>query len=167
MAIVEKFLASVEVGDSANKLRSATVRVGATDARAYIAAADQTARAATKVGLLLASLLDMTAAHATQHYKKWSLQSDFVNDAFIFQDEADKIYNSNAWKVTYNTTNAGIPARESMYIPQRSPDVTTIGIVAQPGDDEYDDLETQLLDSGLSSFGTAITDLLSVTANDL
>lgn len=167
MAIVEKFIASVEVGDSANKLRSGSVRVSPTDARAYIAAANQAARDATKVGLLLSSLLDMTAAHATDHYKKWSVQSDFVNDAFSYQPDTDKIYNSNAWKVTYSTTNAGIPATESMYIPMRNPDVNTIGIVAQPGDAEYDDLVTQLLDTGLSSFGTPITAVLSITANDL
>jgi len=167
MAIQEKFIASVEVGDSANKLRSASVRVGATDGRAYVAAANQAARDATKVGLLLSSLLDMTAAHATDHYKKWSIQVDFVNDAFSYQPDDDKIFNSNAWKVTYATTNAGLPVKESMYIPMRSPDVTTVGIVAQPGDAEYDDLETQLLDTGLSSYGTAITALQSVTANDI
>jgi hypothetical protein len=167
MAEVEKFIASVEVGDSANKLRSASARVGATDARAYVAAANAAARLATKVGLLLVSLLDMTAAHATDHWKKWALQSDFLNDAFTFEADDAQIYNSNAWKVTYSTTNAGVPAKESIYIPMRNPSVDTVGIVAQPGDAEYDDLVTQLLDTGLSSFGTAITAVLSVTANDL
>jgi len=71
MAIVEQFLASLQLGDSSKgSLASGTMRVSATDARAYIAAADQTARDATKVGLLLDSFIDVTRAAGTNGYKK-------------------------------------------------------------------------------------------------
>lgn len=166
MAIVEKFIASVEVGDSNSKLASASMRVGAVDGRAYVAAAGQAARDATQVGALLTAALDMTAAHGTNHYKKWSIQCDFVNDAFTYQPDDDAIFNSNKWKVTYSTTNNGIPAKESIYIPQRSPDVPTVGVDATLDAAPTDEYIAELIDTGLSSYGTAITAVLEIVAND-
>jgi len=170
MAIVEQFLASLQLGDSSKgSLASGTMRVSATDARAYIAAADQTARDATKVGLLLDSFIDVTRAAGTQGYKKWSVESNFINDAFARPDKDDAIYNSNKWKVTYQTTNGGLPVIESMYIPQYL--ITGVvmdadGISADLEDEPMANLEVQILDTGLSSYGTAITSLLSVQRND-
>jgi len=170
MAIVEQFLASLQVGDSSKgSLASGTVRVSAVDARAYLAAADQTARDATKVGLLLDSMIDVTRAAATNGYKKWSVESNFINDAFARPSKDDAIYNSNMWKVTFNTTNAGLPVIDTIYIPQYL--VTGVvmgddGISADLADAPIANLIVQLLDTGLSKYGTAITSVISVQRND-
>jgi len=68
MAIVEVGIASFQVGDSAKKLASGSFYVTAAKARLYIAAADQTARDATAVGLLLTTALSITrASRVTPH----------------------------------------------------------------------------------------------------
>jgi len=169
MAIVEKFIASVEVGDSANHLRSASVRVSPADGRAYIAAAGQAARDLTDVGLLLIASLNMTAAEGTDHYKKWSVQSDFINDAFEYPEPDDGIYISNRWKVTGKTTNAGFPALDSFYLPEYL--ITGVvmesdGISASLTDAPVDNLVTQILDTALSKYNTAFTEVLSIQRND-
>ena len=167
MAIVEKFIASVEVGDSASKLASASIRVGAGDARAYVAAANQAARDATDVGILLLAALDVTEVQATNHYKKWSMQCDFVNDGFTYFAETDHIFNSNKLKVTYSTTNGGIPAKESLYIPMRYSSLTYNGVNVVMNDGaEMEAFLDALIANGLSSYGSAILDVLSVTVND-
>ena len=66
MAIVTQYIASVQVWDSARKLGSASFYVSETDAKAYAAAADSAARAASKVGLLLNSALKGKGAMAAQ-----------------------------------------------------------------------------------------------------
>lgn len=168
MAIVEKFIASVEVGDSASKLRSASIRVAPADARAYVAAANQAARAATDVGVLLAAALDITEVQATDHYKKWSMQCDFVNDAFTYFPNTDHVFNSNALKVTYSTTNNGVPAKESIYIPMRYSGLVYDGVTLDMNDGaELEAFCDALVAQGLSTYGSAILDVLSVTANDI
>jgi len=169
MAIVEQFLASLQVGDSATKLGSGSVRVSAVDARAYLAAADQTARDATKVGLLLDSFIDVTRAAATQTYRKYSVEANFINDAFVYPAEDAGVYISNKWKVTGTTTNNGLPAVDSFYIPEYA--VTGIGmesdgISADLGDTEMANLVVQVLDTALSKYGTAFTSVISVQRND-
>ena len=170
MAIQEVFYASVQVGGSAanQRLASASVRVGAIDARAYIAAADQTARDATKVGLLLDSLIDMTIAAGSNAYKMWRLDSQFINDAYAPPAANDDVYNSNKWKVTYMTTNGGLPVKESFYIPQRETgfEMESNGVNVVLTDTEAANLITQLLDTGISSYGTAITSVVEIVAND-
>lgn len=168
MAIVEKFIASVEVGDSASKLRSFSVRVSAADARAYVAAANQAARDATDVGVLLLAALDVTENQALDHYKKWSMQCDFVNNAFTYFAETDHIFNSNALKVTYSTTNNGVPAKESIYVPMRYSSLTYNGVNIVMNDGaEAEAFCDALIAQGLSSYGSAILDVLSITANDI
>jgi hypothetical protein len=169
MAIVVRGIASVEVGDSAGKLASASQRVSEADTKLYVAAANQAARDATDVGLLLITMLDMTAAHGSNHYKKWGIDLAYINDAFTYQDKDDQIYNSNKLKVTYQTTNGGIPTRESVYIPQRRGDFTMaddgVSVVIGTSGPAFDYV-TDLVATGLSSFGTAITSVESITVND-
>ena len=169
MAIVEQFFASVQVGDSAQRLGSAGgVRVSPTDARAYVAAADQTARDATKVGLLLDSLLDGMEAAGSQTYKMWRLDSYFVNDAFVFPAAGADVYNSNRYKVTGTTTNAGIPALDSFYVPQRNVAwlMESNGINVDLTDTEPANLIVQVLDTALSKYGTAFSAVTEITVND-
>jgi len=171
MAIVEKFIASLQIGASNQKLGSVSQRVAPVDARAYIAAADQTARDATKVGLLLDSLIDITIAAGTNIYKKWSLESEFLNDAFAFAPKDGDVYKSQGLKVTYQTTNAGIPTVESVYVWFRRTDYVMdsdgVSVVIDGGDNvAIENYIAQLVDTGLSSFGTAITAVHSITVND-
>ena len=170
MAIVEQFLASVQVGDSSKgSLASGSVRVSPADARLYIAAVGQAARDATDVGLLLDAMIDVTRAAGTNGYKKWSVECNFINDTFTRPSKDDAIYNSNAWKVTFNTTNNGLPVIDTIYIPQYLvADVVmdADGISADLEDPPIDNLVTQMVATGLSKYGTAITSVLSVQRND-
>lgn len=168
MSIVLQYFASVQVGDSKGLFASASVRVGETDAKAYVAAADQNARDATKVGLLLDSLLDGTVAAGSQAYKMYRLDAQYINDAFAFPDVDDNTYNNNRWKVTVQTTNAGIPARDSFTIPQRNEAwlMESNGINVDLTDTEPENLCTQVVDTMLSKYGTAVTAVLEITAND-
>lgn len=169
MAIVEQFIASLQVGDSAEKFSSGSVRVGAVDARAYIAAADQTARDATKVGLLLDAFIDVTRAAGTNGYKKWSLECNFINDSYAAPADDAGIYNSNKWKVTGQTTNNGLPAVDTFYLPQYL--ITGVvmesdGISADLTDEPMANLVTQIVDTALSKYGTAFTSVISIQRND-
>lgn len=169
MAIVEQFLASLQVGDSATKLGSGSVRVSPTDARAYIAAADQTARDATKVGLLLDSFIDVTRAVATQTYRKYSVECNFINDAFVYPAEDAGVYISNKWKVTGATTNNGLPAVDTFYIPEylvTGVEMESDGISADLDEEPMANLVVQVLDTALSKYGTAFTSVISVQRND-
>lgn len=171
MAIVEQFIASLQIGGSNGRLGSVSQRVGATDARAYIAAADQTARDATKVGLLLDSLLDITIAEATNIYKKYALECNFINDAFAYAPKDGDVYKSQALKVTYRTTNAGIPVTESNYVYFRRTDyvMESDGVnvdISSGANADVENYIAQLIDTGLSSYGTAITSVESITVND-
>jgi len=169
MAVVEQFIASLQVGDSASHFGSASVRVSPTDARAFLAAADQTARDATKVGLLLDSFIDVTRAAATNYWKKQSVEANFINDTFVYPDEDLAIYRSNKWKVTGNTTNNSLPAIDTFYIPEYL--VTGVvmesdGISANLDDEPIANLVVQILDTALSKYGTAFTEILSIQRND-
>jgi len=169
MAIVERFMARLQIGGSNGRLASTSQAVGATDARAYIAAANQAARDATKVGLLLDSLIDMTLAEGSNYYKEWGLDSSFINDAFAYPAADADIYASNKFKVTYATTNASLPVIESVYISFRADDVEMesdgIHVVLEDGG-KVANYVTQLLDTGISSYQTAITAVNSITVND-
>jgi len=170
MAIVERFIASVEIWDSAKKLGSYSQYVGAADARAYIAAANQGARDATDVGILLLAGLAMTEASvANNHYKKWSVQCDFVNDAALPAIALDADFRTNRYKVTYVTTNGGIPTVESVYIPMRNDGlaVAADGISLDLSAGAADTFRDNLILTGLSSYGTAITAVNSITKNDI
>jgi hypothetical protein len=171
MAIVEKFLASLQIGGSNQRLGSTTFRVSPADARAYEAAADQAARDATKVGLLLTSMLNISIAKSTNIYKKYGLESDFINGSFAYAPKDGDVYKSQALKVTYQTTNAGLPVIESQPFYFRRTDYVMApngtSILLTGGDNpDIEDFIAQLIDTGLSSYGTAITAVDSITVND-
>jgi len=169
MAIVEQFIASVQVGDSATKLGSGSIRVGAVDARAYVAAANQAARDATKVGLLLDAFIDVTRAAGTNYYRKWCVECNFINDAFEYPDTDQAIYISNKWKVTGKTTNGGLPVIDTFYLPEYL--ITGVvmesdGISADLTDEPMANLVVQILDTALSKYNSAFTEILSIQRND-
>jgi len=171
MAEVEKFIASLQIGASNQKLGSISQRVSPTDARAYIAAADAAARAATKVGLLLDGMIDITIAAGTNIWKRWAVESEFLNGSFAYAPKDGDVYKSQALKVTYQTTNAGIPVIESTYVYFRRTDYIMapdgVSVLIDTGDNtEIENYIAQLIDTGLSSFGTAITAVDSITVND-
>lgn len=171
MAIVEVYTASLQIGGSNGRLGSCSQRVGATDARAYVAAADQSARDATKVGLLLDSLIDITLAEGTNIYKRYALECSYVNDQFAYAPKDGDVYKSQALKVTYTTTSGGLPVTESNYVYFRRTDyvMESDGVTVNITDGVNTDVEnyiTQLVDTGISSFNTPITAVLSITVND-
>lgn len=169
MAETATYIASVQVGDSAKKLGSASFIVSAADAKAYIAAADATARAATDVGLLLDAALDITRASLVSGWKKWSIQADFLNTAFEYPVPDDGIYISNKWKVTFSTTNAGIPAIDTVYVPEylvTGVVMSSDGISADLTDAPMDAFVAAFEATALSKYRTAVTAVLSVERND-
>jgi len=169
MAIVEVGIASFQVGDSAKKLASGSFYVTAAKARLYIAAADQTARDATAVGLLLSTALSITRAAATNQYKKWACGIDFLNDAYAPPAIDAGIYNSNKWKVTGNTTNAGVPAIDTVYVPEyliTGVVMASDGISADLTDAPVSAFVTQFIASALSKYYTAFTSVISIQRND-
>lgn len=169
MAEVPTYIASVQFGDSAKRLGSASFIVSAADAQAYIAAANAAARLATDVGVLLDRAVKITRATGQNYWKKYSLQADFINDAFLYPGAEDGIYITNRWKVTFSTTNAGIPAVDSLYVPEYL--ITGVvmesdGISANLDDAPVSDFVSSLLATGLSKYRTAITGVLSIQRND-
>lgn len=168
MGEVAKYIAGVQVGDSAKKLGSASVVVAAADAQAYIAAADATARAATDVGVLLAATLALQGANSLTGWRKWSVQSDFINDAFVYAGKDADLYNSNKWKVTYQTTNASLPVIESIYIPARTAAGTmeSDGRHLTLGSGIGQTYANALIATGLSSFLTPITAVNEIVTDD-
>lgn len=168
MAQVPVYRASVQGGGSNSKLGSASVRVNATDGKAYVAAADATARLATDVGVLIAATQNMMAINGTTGWSEYDLASEFVNDAFAFPDEDANLYRSNKFKVTYATTNGGLPVRESIYIPFRSTssDLESNGMNVNLADTIPAAYVAALVATGISSYGTAITSVIEITVND-
>jgi hypothetical protein len=169
MAEVAVYHASVQVGDSAKRLGSFTVRVSASSAKAYVAAADAAARAATVIGILLDDAFDLMDIDAATGWKKYSVESSFISDAFAFPASDADLYLSNKWKITYATTNAGIPVVESIYMPVRATDLPmeSNGINLDLTTTAVDNFIAALILPGLSSFGTAITEVLEITVNDV
>jgi len=146
MAETATYIASVQVGDSGKRLGSASFIVSAADAKAYIAAADAAARAATDVGVLLDAALNISRADLLSGWKKWTIQADFMNSLFEYPDKDDAIYVTNRWKVTFSTTNAGIPAVDTIYVPE----YLITGVVMND-----DGVSANLGDAPVSDFVTA------------
>lgn len=158
MATIPFYEAYVTVYDSAKKAGRVGLRVDATDGKAYVAASDDAARAATKVGLLLAAVTDLIIAAGTAEYKH-GVDSGFLNDTFAYPAPALKYYRSNKVRVDYSTTNNGLPATGSFSIPMRDPEELTMesnGINITLADGAaVAELVTQIADTLLSSYGTA------------
>lgn len=171
MAFVAVYYAGVASGDQTKQVRSVPIRVGEADAQAAVAAADYAAFGATKVGLLLKALNDAQASDGTNAIKDWYVEQHYVNDAYAPPpiDSDPEIYNSNKIKLTYQTTNGGLPVTESIYITQRLSDLPrnsdgkSYDITQAP----FVNMATQLIDTGLSSYNTPITALVSATPNDI
>lgn len=169
MAEIPVYFASVQVGDSAKHLGSFSVRVSASSAKAYVAAADAAARAATVIGIMLDDAFDLMDINPSTGWKKYSVESSFISDAFAFPAADADLYLSNKWKITYSTTNAGIPAVESIYMPCRATDLPmeSNGINLDLTTTAVDNFIAALILPGLSSFGTAINEILEITVNDV
>lgn len=170
MAEVPVFHASFQIGDSnRGHFASGSFRVSEANAKLYLAAADAAARAATNVGLLLAAGVAMTRAQGQAWRKKFSLQCDYINDAYTPPVVADAAYNSNKWKVTFQTTNAGVPALDTLYLPQyviTGQVMESDGISADLTDSPASVMVSTLIAHGLSTYGTAITSVVSIQRND-
>lgn len=169
MALIELGRASVQVGDSAKKLASASFLISAANAEAWVAAADQTARDATNAGKLLTRALNITRAAGTEGYKLYEVCKIVINDAFAFPASDAGVYNSNRWKVTGKTTNAGVPALDTIYVPEYL--ITGVvmesdGISADLTDAPISNFVTEFLATALSKYYTAFTQVVSIQRND-
>lgn len=167
MAEVPTYYAQVTVGDQAKKFSTVSLRVDATDAKAWVAAADTAARAATKVGLLQAAVFNLLRS---SQQKSFAVLSEMVNDAFVFPAITTDTFNSNKLNVTYLTSVGGLPRQLQFTIPQRqesgySLESNGINVDLEDGTD-IPDLITQVIDTMLSSYGTAVTAVPEITVND-
>lgn len=169
MAEIPVYEAFVTVKDSAKKSSTVTLRVDATDGKAYVAAADAAARAATKVGLLLAAVEPFMLSEGNLFDK--GVKSSFRNDAWT-QPAADLEYlNSNKLNIAYQTLNGGLPERLGFSIPQRNTaaySMETNGVnvnISTGATTEVENLIAQIADTLVSKFGTACN-VLEITIND-
>lgn len=169
MAYVRRALFGITSGDRANQVRSVPLYCSFADAQAWAAAADHTAAMATDLGLLMLALNDLQESDGTDTIQKFYVTLEDVNDAYAPPLFSTEILNSNKIKLTYRTTRASLPVEESVYITQRKPTLTkssdgkSYDLTASP----FPNLKTQMLATGLSSFGTAITDLVEAIPNDI
>jgi hypothetical protein len=167
MAEVPVYIAKVTVGDSKKRHSTVSLRVDATDAKAWFAAADTAARAATKVGLLQAAVFSLMAS--SQRYS-FAVEGEMVNDAHVYPDPETNVFNSNKLNVSIKTTNAGLPSNLTFTIPQREPSSFEMesdgGSVVLADGGDVEDLVTQIIDTMLSSYGTAVTAVNKITLND-
>jgi len=167
MAEVAQYEAFVTVGDQKKRFATVSLRVDATDGKAYVAAADTAARAATKVGLLQAAIFALM--RSSQQYA-FGLKASFVNDAHAFPAITTDTYNNNKLNVSYVTSSGGLPRQLQFTIPQRQESGYTMEsngenvVLADAGDVAA--LIVELLDTALSTYGTAITDVPEITVND-
>lgn len=172
MAEVAYFTAYTTIGDSAKKLTRVDMRVDSVDAKAYVAALDEAARALTKVGLLLGSIEEMQLPVDAPAIYARGLDYGFREVPFAFPLFTAGIYRSNKLKVDIATTNAGLPATNFFTIPAYDEAEITyesnginvvlsgLGVTA-----EVTNLITQITDTWLSIYGTAGT-VIEITVND-
>ena len=169
MAEVESYRVSAQIWDSAGKKGSFSSRIGATDAKAFVAAADTAARATTKVWLLAKAALQMSADGIDANHWITVEVSQQINNTLAEQaPQADHFYRTNKWRVECQTTNGGLPASDVLYIPVRGTHVAMEldGITAANTDAFVIDLIAQVIDTALSKYNTPITAVTSVTVND-
>lgn len=77
MAEVSRYLLSITAIDGVNRTSVIQYYVSAADGKAYVAAADAAARAASNVGLLILAVDGMTEMELIQ----WSLAAEFAQDS--------------------------------------------------------------------------------------
>lgn len=166
MAEVPVYEAYVVVGDQQERLTRVSLRVDATDGKAFVAAADTAARSAAKVGLLLDAVAQLLKG-APNALKGRGVDSFFENDGFAFPAPGSDILNSNKFNVHYSTLLSGLPVSRQFTIPQR---FIGDGAMESNGENvslttgtDVPDLVAQVADTMLSLYGSACT----VTAIDL
>lgn len=171
MALVEVGRASYQAIDSAGKESSASFKISAANARAYLAAADAAARLATAAGTLLsrAKAISRVSDNADSDRIFADVGIQWVNDAATKPALASAVYRSNKWKVTGRTTNAGVPAIDTVYVPEYL--ITGVvmesnGINADLADQPIADFVTSFVATALSKFNTPFTSVLSISRND-
>lgn len=169
--LVEKGFASVQYIDSAKKLASASFYVSPADARAYLAAADAAARVASDVGVLLlrakniARVVDFPDSIKVDAH----VGIDWVSDNVVAPGVDQGVYNSNKWKITGTTTNGGLPAIDTVYVPEyllTGVVMESNGINADLTDPPVSDFVTAFVATALSKFNTAFTTVISISRND-
>lgn len=168
MAEVALYRAYVTVGDQTQQLGRVSLYVSETDGKAFVAAADTAARSATKVGLMLASISNLFKGNPNTN-KSRGVDAEYVNDAFAFPAVTTDSHLNNKLNVFYATTLNGLPRNLSFGIPMRDEleyefESNGVNVVLDDGAD-IADLVTQLEDTMLSLYGTAVT-ITEVTVND-
>ncbi len=170
MAEVAMYTAYVSVKDSANKLTSVECRVSDVDGKAYVAAADEAARALTKVGLLLIPIKALMLT-GTANYYEVGVKTGFRNDGFVRPAADSEIFNSNKLNIAYQTSIGGLPTNRDFTIPQRNTanyameSNGTNVVIGAGATATITDLITQVADTLLSIFGTACN-IVEITVND-
>lgn len=170
MAEVSTFTAFVSVVDSAKKTTSVEMRVGSVDGKAYVAAADEAARDASKVGLLLDAVAILMLSGGANYLAK-GVKFENRNDAWIQPAGNAGVYNSNKLKVDYQTLIGGLPAIRFVTIPQRDPDTFTVesnGInvdIGATATTEIENLIVQMADTMLGIDLQAVN-VVEITVND-
>lgn len=160
-------IAYTSVQDAKHKLGSFQSRVSLADAQAYCAAANDAARLATNVGILLAAV-EVFFEGGDTAVKTRGINFAVDNDAFLPVDIVDDIYNSNKITAHYSSTVLGINRSFVVTIPQRNPASYTAsgGILTQGLADATDDFVTALSNVGLSPYGTVISPVMVLDVND-
>jgi len=169
MAYSRRAIGGISSGDRAKQIRSVSIYLDFDAAQAWVAAADHAAVMATPAGLLLASLNDAQESDGTNYIQKFYVEIQDVNDAYAPPLFSTEVLNSNKIKLTYRTTRAGLPVDESIYITQRLSTLTknTDGKSYNTTVSPFVNMQTQLIASGLSSFGTPITAIVEAIPNDI
>jgi len=169
MAYVRRALFGITSGDRANQIRSVPLYCSLADGQAWVAAADHAAAMATDLGLLMLALNDLQESDGLDYINKFYVSIEDVNDAYAPPAFSTEILNSNKIKLTYRTTRASLPVEESVYITQRkstlikNTDGKSYNLTSSP----FPNLSTQMIATGLSSYGTAITALVEAIPNDI
>jgi len=166
MAEVMAYYAQLTLGDRAKKFTTFEVRVAAGDAQSWFAAANEGARDATAVGVLLAAVFAVVGS--AEYYSK-NVVGKAMNDAFVFPSGEGETYNSNKLNISYSTTLGGLPRNLQVTIPQRdasSYELESNGINVVLADaDEIAALVTAFEATALSPYGTAV-EITEITVND-
>lgn len=169
MAYIQRGRGSITSGDRAKQKRTVSIPVSLADAKLWVAAADHAAAMATNAGFLLLALNDLQDSDGTDTIYMFSMTVEDINDAYAPPLFSTEVLNSNKIKLTYRTTNNGIPVDESIYIFQRKSTLTknsdgkSYNITVAP----FVNLSTVMLATGLSSYGTPITALVEAIPNDI
>lgn len=171
MAETGFYTAYTVIVDSAGKQGRVDMRVSDVDAKAYVAAADTTARNASKVGLLLIAVENMQL-HPTQNIYKRGLDYGFLELPFQKPGVDDFVYRSNKLKIDIATDNAGIPTTAFFTIPAYDgTDVVlesngvNVAISGPSATAAITNLLAQIADTWVSSYNTAGA-VTEITIND-